>query len=239
LVGLFLIILSLLCFLLLRNLDKKTQIISAYLPKVDSKWNILTFFKKFFSKENFTFPTAILILFAITAFVYNVIFNFNENIVNYFSVDKSINSDQLAIYKSMIYYMAFSAPVFGIIIDTSKALPLWVLYATLFVAVSFIIILFSSILIVPLGIMGFGYAIFSSVLWTATTLYIDPNKEQYGKIIGTMSSLMALGFSFLPIIASIIITVNGYQALVIFETVLSCLCIVLAFILLLMKKGSE
>jgi len=182
---------------------------------------------------------AILILFAITAFVYNVTFNFNANIVDYFSVDKSISSNQIAIYRSLIYYVSFTAPIFGFIIDRSQALPLWVLYANIFVAVSFIIILFTTVLVVPLGIMGFGYAIFSSVLWTATTLYLDPGKEQCGKILGAMASVMALGFTFLPIIAIVIIEGNGYQALVIFETVMSCLCIALSFLLLFMKKASE
>ena len=113
---------------------------------------------------------------------------------------------------SVPYLMsAFLCPILGFIIDKFGRRAMWICVSSLLIALSCFLMAAlptyttgNYICLGPLILVGFGYSIYASALWSSIPYLVKP--RTIGSAFGLVTSLQACGLTFSPYIAGLLET---------------------------------
>jgi MFS family permease len=115
--------------------------------------------------------------------------------VEYFQHAKGLTLQQAGIANSWVFFAAiFATPLFGLLADRLGHRALMLVFGTLLLPVTFVVLGLTSLsLWVTTAMMGISWSLVPAVIWPATTLIVAPRR--LGTALGLITLIQALGMA--------------------------------------------
>merc|ERR1712232_563000 len=117
---------------------------------------------------------------------------------------------------SVPYFVAaFAAPTFGIIIDRTGLILVWLAFACFLNAVNMLVMLWLTFIppIIPMFFVGISYSMVAASLWPCIPLIVKPH--ELGTAYGLFFAIQNIGLFFAPLIIGSITSTGYYSAMMI------------------------
>ncbi|MGC2031705.1 MAG: MFS transporter [Steroidobacteraceae bacterium] len=115
--------------------------------------------------------------------------------IEYFQHAKGLSLAQAGVANSWVFFAAiFATPFFGLLADRFGHRALMLIFGTLLLPVTFVVLGLTSLsLWVSTVMMGISFSLVPAVIWPATTLIVEPRR--LGTALGLITLIQALGMA--------------------------------------------
>ena len=115
--------------------------------------------------------------------------------IEYFQHAKGLSLSQAGVANSWVFFAAiFATPFFGLLADRFGHRALMLIFGTLLLPVTFVVLGLTSLsLWVSTVMMGISFSLVPAVIWPATTLIVEPRR--LGTALGLITLIQALGMA--------------------------------------------